>query len=344
MIKSLVSITLASSIALITSSCGTQMAHTIQPKIELAEASEITVNINKYTDGLDTLNELLDLYGAPSINIAAYPVQNRTADGSPLPTDITIMVNSALNEIGHKVTAFSAPEHLQGHANAYIIEGAITEYDVLQRGNRGVSLALHVGKGKGESDGNSEASDDDQTAKLTIDFNIIDASTGAYVSKVHTSNSIKIMKKSESADYGFSILGSGFGINASTSKEQGKHAAIRLLVDLSMIELIAKLQKQPYWICVPGAKKDRRLERDIKRNFTKLEEGARNDLIIKFLGLIREEATLDSIISYKKEHGIMPVNSEINADLYMNMLENAQDIQEQKTSSSRVKNTHNNLL
>ena len=156
--------------------------------------------------------------------------------------------------------------------NFYIVTGAITEYDVLESSSAGANLSLHVGKGRGEADGNADGSDDNQVAKITLDFNILDGLTRRFVSKVRTSNSIKVIKQSASKEFGFSILGSGFGLSASVSKEQGKHAAIRLLVDLSMIELIGKLKKKPYWLCVPGAKKDRRLLRDIKRNFVKLAE------------------------------------------------------------------------
>ncbi len=342
--KILLGIGLTTSLVLLSSGCGSQMARAIQPTIDLPESSEITFNINKYTDGLDNLNELLRLYSTPQIKISALPIENKTAQGTPLPQDITIMVSSALNEIGDKVVAYANPAAIEGMDNAYIIEGAITEYDVLEKSNRGMNLAVHAGKGKGEADGNTESSDDDSMAKLTIDFNIINAQTGAYVSKVHTSNSIQIIKKSESADFGFSIMGSGFGINASTSKEQGKHAALRLLVDLSIIELIGKLEKQPYWVCVPGAKKDRRLERDIKRNFTRMAGDRQGALIGELLGLVNEDISEAGLISYKRKNGILPINSNVTAEVYMDLLENVRNIQEQKISTRKSKQSYNNML
>lgn len=345
--KTLLGIGLVTSMALLLTGCGSEMAKAIQPTVELSENSEVTVNINKYTDGLDNLNEMLRLYEEGGIKVAALPVENKTAAQGPLPADITIMVNSALNSIGDQVVAYMEPADLfkQGIPDSYLIQGAITEYDILERSNRGTNLALHGGDGKGEYDADAGSDDDDSTAKLAIDFNVIDAQTGAFVSKVHTSNSIKIVKKSGSAEFGFSIMGSGFGLNASVSKEQGKHAAIRLLVDLSMIELMGKLRKQPYWICVPGAKKDSRLARDIKRNYTrKYNEESKAILINYYLKLVGEEQSEAGIIAYKTKQGIMPIDPQMTPDLYMNLLLNAKTHQEQKASIDKSEQKYNNLL
>jgi len=346
--KILLGLGLTTTIVILATGCGgSQLAKAIQPEVELAQSSEITENINKYTDSLDNLNEMLILYSDPVLHVSALEVLNKTAQGTPLPDDITIMVNSALNEIGDQVIAYKNPGQLdgQGIENSYIIEGAITEYDVLERSNRGMNLAVHAGKGKGEADANTESTDDDSTAKLTIDFNVINAQTGAYVAKVHTSNSIKIVKKSASADLGFSIMGSGFGLNASMSREQGKHAALRLLVDLSMVELIGKLQKEPYWICVPGAKKDRRLQRDIKREFTrKYSVETQVFLVNRFLNLVGMPEDVSGIIQYKKQYGVLPINGDITAELYMSLLMNAKGVQEQKSSASKSQQMHNNML
>lgn len=343
----LLGVALATSAIVLLSGCGSQMAKAIQPKIDLAQSSEVTANINKYTDGLDNLNEMLRLYDETQIKIAAMAIVDKTAEGTPLPGDITIMVNSALNEIGEQVEAYVQVDDLfkKGIVNSYIIQGAITEYDVLERSNRGANVAVHGGKGKGEYDADAGSTDDDSTAKLTIDFNIIDAQTGAFVSKVHTSNSIKIIKKSGSADFGFSIMGSGFGLSASASKEQGKHAAIRLLVDLSIIELIGKLKKQPYWICVPGAKKDRKLLRDIKRDFERnSNEHEQRALVDFYLPLLGVEATPQGIIAYKRRYGLLPANSDVTPDLYMSLLVNAKTMHDQKTSTNKSKQTYKNLL
>lgn len=343
--KLLLNIGVISSMLLLGSGCSTDAAKKLQPNVELSEHSEVTFNINKYTDGLDNLNELLTLYGDDTINLAVEPVSNRTGGaGQELPADITMMVNSALNEIGEKVALFDYTEHTLQSKKLYIVKGAITEYDVLESSNAGVNTALHFGKGKGEADADASASDDNQVAKITLDFNIVNNATDAFVSKVRTSNSIKVIKQSASNDFGFSILGSGFGLNASASKEQGKHAAIRLLVDLSMIELIGKLKKKPYWICVPGAKKDHRLFRDIKRNFNKFTEHKKASSIVNLLNLVGKEAYTSSIVEYKKEQAIMPINEEITAELYVSLLETAHKLKQQSLSLDKSSKTFSGML
>jgi len=341
----LINTSLITLIALGYSGCSTQIAKSIQPKIDLAEHSEVTFNINKYTDGLDNLNELLNLYNDEQISLVVEPVANMTnsAGQGELPADITMMVNSALNEIGEKVALYAYSEHGLQHAR-YRIQGAITEYDVLESSNAGVNVAIHAGKGKGEADMDGGANNDNQVAKITLDFNMVDSLTNTFVPKVRTSNSIKVIKMSASNDFGFSILGSGFGLSASASKEQGKHAAIRLLVDLSMIELIGKLQKKPYWLCVPGAKKDTRLFRDIKRNFVKLSDEEKANAVVNLLGLVNKPATNEAIIEYKKEHRIMPADQYITSELYVSLLEFAHKAKQQSLISSESKKSFNNLL
>ena len=327
----------------------------ITPKVELAENSPVEEKISKYTDALENLNEIMEVYRESGISLAVMPVENKTSAIGKLPNDITIMVKSALNEIGDKVHVFQYSDQvLNDVKNLYLVEGAITEFDTTNKTKRGFNVGVHGGKGRGEYDSDGSSDADDSISNMTIDFNMIDAATGAYVPQVHTSNSIKIVKKSASSDFGFSILGSGFGLSASASKAQGVHSAIRLLVDLSMVELIGKLREYPYWVAVSGGKVNQRLLRRMKRNFSRFPEEAKAIYITHLLSIIDpsikpqqkkiDAKTKQAIINYKTKYGIMPIDASLTPALYIHLLEYAPKLKGQLQLESAVSNKYNKML
>jgi len=92
---------------------------------------------------------------------------------------------------------------------------------------------------------------------------------------IQTQNSIILYKNDKSREFGFSIFGNGLGFNGSVSLNQGKHEALRLLVEFSILELIGKYYNIPYWKLLPNGKVDedvimkermkfRRVRRDLK--------------------------------------------------------------------------------
>jgi len=326
-----------------------------KPEVEVAENSVIEERITKYTDALENLNEMTEVYGGSTINVAVAPVENKTAAIGKLPNDVTIMVKSALNEIGGKVRSYTySDQTLTSVEKLYVIEGAITEFDTTNTSKSGWNVGIRAGKGRGEADGDASADADDSISNMTIDFNIIDAATGAYIPKVHTSNSIKIIKKSASNDFGFSILGSGFGLNSSVSKEQGVHSAIRLLVDLSMVELIGKLKEYPYWVAVSGGKVDQRLLRRMKQNFERFDNEQKSIQISYLLSLLDPSlgggsSALDanmqqSLLNYKSKYAITPIDGSLTSDVYIHLLENVPKLKGQMQLKNQVDSQYKNML
>ncbi|TQV64214.1 MAG: hypothetical protein FNT15_01400 [Sulfurovum sp.] len=326
-----------------------------KPDVEVAENSVIEERITKYTDALENLNEMTEVYGGSTINVAVVPVENKTAAIGKLPNDVTIMVKSALNEIGGKVRSYTYNDQtLTSVEKLIVIEGAITEFDTTNTSKSGWNVGIKAGKGRGEADGDASADADDSISNMTIDFNMIDAATGAYIPKVHTSNSIKIIKKSASNDFGFSILGSGFGLNSSVSKEQGVHSAIRLLVDLSMVELIGKYKEYPYWVAVSGGKVDQRLLRRMKQNFERLSPEDKSVQVSYLLSLLDpslgggttvfDGKMQQALVNYKNKYGIMPIDTSLNSDIYLHLLENVPKLKGQMQLKSTLNNQYDKML
>lgn len=326
-----------------------------KPDVVLAENSAVEEKMNKYTDALENLNEIMEVYRESGINLAIMPVENKTSAIGKLPNDVTIMVKSAINEIGDKVHVYQYSDNvLSSIDKLYLVEGAITEFDTTSKSKRGFNAGLHGGKGRGEYDADSSSDADDSTSTMTVDFNLIDAATGAYVPKVHTSNSIKIIKKSASNDFGFSILGSGFGLSASASKSQGVHSAIRLLVDLSMVELIGKFREYPYWVAVSGGKVNQRLLRRMKKNFSRFPEESKAIYITHLLSVIDpsikgqqpklDAKTQQAVVNYKTKYGLMPIDGSLTPELYIHLLEYAPKLKGQMQLEDALSNKYNKML
>jgi hypothetical protein len=326
-----------------------------KPDVVLAENSAVEEKMNKYTDALENLNELMEVYRESGIALAIMPVENKTSAIGKLPNDVTIMVKSAINEIGDKVRVYQYSDSvLNSVKKLYLVEGAITEFDTTNKSKQAANGGLHGGGGRGEYDSDASSDADDSISNMTIDFNLIEASTGAYVPKVHTSNSIKIIKKSASNDFGFSILGSGFGLSASASKSQGIHSAIRLLVDLSMVELIGKFREYPYWVAVSGGKVNQRLLRRMKRNFSRYPAESKSIFITHLLSIIdpsikpqQKEITAKvkkAIINYKTKYALMPIDGSLTPDLYIHLLEYAPKLRGQLQLEDALSDKYNKML
>ena len=327
----------------------------VAPDVELAENSAVEEKMNKYTDALENLNELMDVYQESGIALAILPVENRTVAVGKVPNDVTIMVTSAINEIGDNVRVYQySNQVLSSVEKLYLVEGAITEFDTTNSSRKGMNAGVHGGGGRGEYDADGSSDADDSISNMTIDFNLIESATGAYVPKVHTSNSIKIIKKSASNDFGFSILGSGFGLSASASKSQGIHSAIRLLVDLSMVELIGKFRDYPYWVAVSGGKVNQRLLRRMKKNFRNYPEESKAIYITHLLSVIDpsikgQAKTIDAktekaIITYKTQYGLMPIDATLTSNLYIHLLENAPKLKGQMQLEDALSDKYNKML
>jgi hypothetical protein len=84
-------------------------------------------------------------------------------------------------------------------------------------------------------------------ARITLDFNLLNFQTMSGIPKMNTVNTIEVQKVSSKKELGISIFAQAFGRQGKIKKVQGRHAAIRLLVELSMIQIIGRQLILPYW-------------------------------------------------------------------------------------------------
>ncbi len=223
-----------------------------------------------YQDAIRQLGMMSVIYGTAPLNIMSKRIADNTgssvASRAEIPNDITEIVKSTLNAVGGNVTFIPYdPDFFAASANTgystfenklipdVVVSGGITEFDrgLVTKGDSSEIEATIGDYGFSFEDQNKGS-----LAQVTLDFNLIDFKTLAGIPRIQAVNGIKLHKAVKEDSFGFTIKSVTFGAKGTIKKVQGRHAAVRLLVQLSMAQLVGRYQKLPYWRLLPGGQKD----------------------------------------------------------------------------------------
>jgi hypothetical protein len=227
--------------------------------------------ITVYNKAINRIGMMHIIYGTDSFRIMSNDITDNTGTSSAtqgeIPRDITEMVKSTLNAIGEGIIfipydpGFMQNTVLTGYTDYseklvpdVMVSGGITEFD---RGlvTKGDELDLDIEFGN-EYGINFADQNKNSLANITLDFNLIDFKTFAGIPRIQAINGIKVHKGLKEDAIGFTVKSATFGVKGTMKKVQGRHAAVRLLVQLSMVQIIGRYQKIPYWRLIPGATAD----------------------------------------------------------------------------------------
>ena len=200
-----------------------------------------------------------------------------------LPYDVTEMTASSLNSIGNNVAFVPYRPDIISNLKALgysdfenkfipsaIVTGGITEFDRgLETGKPlltsvmiRTSLVMILPLGLEYSQGKKNS-----VARITIDYNLIDMATMSGISGVQTTNTMLVHKGIGKKEIGVTLLGPSFGMKGEVKKVEGRHAALRLLIQASMVQLVGKYLDLPYWRLLPGALPDPVVESYVSRGW-----------------------------------------------------------------------------
>lgn len=241
------------------------------PEVDLNETlpeAKVTV----YQKAIDQLGLMGEVYGDIPLVIMPQEMIDNTgatgATGAEIPRNITEMVKSTLNNIGGRVSYVPYEPVIESNLLAMgktgndnktrphvMLSGGITEFD---RGlvTTGDSSQIGINFDKGGYGLEFSDSDKSSLASVTLDFNLINIDTFAGIPRMQAVNGIKLHKATKDDSIGFTIHSATFGASGNIKKVQGRHAAVRLLVQLSMIQIIGRFQSLPYWRLIPGVAPD----------------------------------------------------------------------------------------
>ncbi|MGR9114820.1 MAG: DUF4384 domain-containing protein [Gammaproteobacteria bacterium] len=300
--------------------------------------------VTLYQSAINQLGLMTTIYSSQKMKIMAKDIVDNTgtsvATSAEIPRDITEMVKSTLNGIGGNVLYIPyEPEFMLNTANTgysqygdkilpeVVLSGGITEFD---RGlvTKGDSLDLDVEIGE-EYGINFSDQNKASLASVTLDFNLIDFKTFAGIPRIQAINGIKLNKAVKEDSIGFTIKSATFGAKGEIKKVQGRHAAVRLLVQLSMLQLVGRYQKLPYWQLIPGAVRDELVIDQVLADYyamTPTEQLAKTQELLYLHGYeVIPNGQLDgvtqkAIASFAQKQGLGV--AELNQDLYLTLYEN----------------------
>ncbi len=324
--KKIISISLVSIVASIfIAGCTTPQKVDVQLK-----EKRVVKKTTNYTASLDTFGRITEIFSSRPVKIQSKAVHDDTgaaqATGGEIPTDISEMIKTAINKMGGKVMYIDYdPGHMSnmkalGYSNFnkkiipnLVISGGITEFDrSLDVRGKGTDLGASGtvgGKKFGLDFGDNEKK---STSNITIDMNLIDFQTWAMVPKMSASNTVSVHSGLASSEIGFSLLAVTFGMSGNVKKVQGRHAAVRLLVELSTIEIIGRYLNLPYWKILPNGKVDKIVVESISKKFVRANKEDQIAMIQNTLYLHgysadmtgkMDEATKAAVDKYKAKAG-----------------------------------------
>ena len=257
------------------------------------EAPELTPEpgITKYGAVLDNFGLLLETYRDSVIYVMSQDIVDATgvstATGGEIPYNITEMVRSALNSIGNGVVYVPHDPALivnEMHLGAsfkrptptILLSAALTEYDrTLESEGGSLDLQSSFGGGITETDIGADMKESFSVSRITVDMNLIDYKQMVMIPKMQSINSVRVYNVTGSNSLSFAINGNGLGISGQIKKINGRHAAVRLLVELSVLEIVGRYAAVPYWRCLPEGKEDPVVVEKLRRFFNKQDQAGR---------------------------------------------------------------------
>lgn len=236
------------------------------------EQSAPEVKITSYSEALSDLGSMSSVFDTGMVKIQCNDITDNTGTamttGGEIQRNITEIMKSTLNSIGGNVVfieydpGFIQNQMVTGYSNFenklipdVVITGGITEFDRgLETRGDGVDVGAQASVSGlkswvpsneiGVNYGNAGKAG---KARITLDFNMKDFTTLAGIAKMTTTNSMEVHKATQQKELGITIFGPTFGLKGSVKKVQGRHEAVRLLVQMSMIQMVGKYLNVPYW-------------------------------------------------------------------------------------------------
>lgn len=287
-----------------------------------------------------------------------------------IPRDVTEMTKSALNAIGGNVVyipyspVFINNQMVTGYSNFQgklipdiVLSGGITEFDRgLETRGRNTDFGVttqpfNVNQSWVPGDVISvdyNQEDKESLARITLDFNLLDFQTMAGVARMQTVNTINVYKAAAEKELGFTIFGPTFGLKGTVKKVQGRHAAIRLLVQTSVLQIVGKYLYLPYWKLIPEMKPDPVVLDKIRQDFRNLSQTDKIGEIQTCLYLKgydvpvtgrmdpRTQAALNSFKTKAKDGASMNGDTELYVELWSSLGDSMEQVANRREMLARA--------
>lgn len=251
-----------------------------RPEMKPAEP-QASLNATHLSEAVSEFGDLLQAYPprrpypfeAPVV-IDVGTILNYTGE-SGLPDDFATVLTTILSEIGEAVAPKSPKTLIErqsdqfghfprsGPPAALTIRGSITEGEKWLSKELSAEMDLLFGdsgsdKGSGRKsvDSGGSIGREQEVWTLTLDLHLED-SRGLVAEAV--SHSVEVVKHDRSSSYGVFWRGSGVGVRTRSTVAQSKSHALRIAAQQSIIMLLGRHFRVPYWRVIPGGEPDKKL-------------------------------------------------------------------------------------
>jgi hypothetical protein len=304
--------------------------------------------ITQFYSVLDDMGLMTEIYDIEELRVQSMDIDDKTGTAGStqgeIPQRITEMVKSTLNSIGGLVTYipydpyFIQSQNQTGYAinnitrPEVILSGGITEFDrgletrggnTDLAGQKKIAMIPEFIQGSNvgmQYGGNAKAG----LARITLDFNLLDFNKMIGIPKMNTTNSMEVGKALKGKELAVSVFGLSFGRKGTIKKVQGRHEAVRLLVELSMIQIVGRHKALPYWrLLGDDALEDRIVIRKLDRFYHRLTGSDRIQFAQEYLYLHgydliangeMDSTTVSALQQFSSDTGV--VASEIDLDTF----------------------------
>ncbi|MBI3398862.1 MAG: hypothetical protein HY265_08050 [Deltaproteobacteria bacterium] len=313
---------------------------TMEPK-RMEVPVETTAPVQKvtaFTDNLKTFGLMMEIHRAQPLKVMVKDIVDKTgasvATGSEIQQNITEIVKSALNSMGENVVFIEYdPEFVQsmqqtGYSDFsnklipdIVVTGAITEFDrALESWDKGIDVGAEaefsqVKKVMPSQTLSIEHSDASMAtkARITVDFNLKDFRTLSGIPGMNVVNSMEVQKGQRKQEFGITLFGPTFGSKGSKKIVQGRHDAVRLLVQSGMIQLMGRYAAIPYWrVFGEDAVSDEIVIKSWMRGFPKLDDTSRISMMQEKLYLHGYDIDINGKVDEKTKAAFSDFKSKTN--------------------------------
>jgi len=246
-----------------------------------------------FDQALRNLGAMLEAYDVPRTPIQCKNIGNDTAEKGALPSDLYTMISTSIGKVGREVVfvPFDA-NYVMSEASTggriervfpeAVIAGGITGFDkdMIEKDRKGQASGGWAG-----ASGSAKYNAGEGVSRITLDLSVLDYKTQSGFPGVLSSNAIVVRKDRFGWGVSGSYMGCGGSFDSSVKTKQGVHAALRFLVEFSVLELLGKYFEVPYWKCLEGANEDSVMCQRVADRFRELPDSTQAALLKRMLFL-----------------------------------------------------------
>lgn len=211
--------------------------------------------VTNFSEALTCMDDLLLQYGKKDIRVMTDGIPDST---ETLKLGTRDMMISALDAMSTRSRAFRFVDVDQSAANVmamtarvngrmatadFYIKGSITQIDqdVASDGKRAGAAIKQFSIG---------ASSDRSVSNITLEMSVYNVSDHELIPGVRTQNTIEVVRSGKGTNVEGLLPFASLTYEVHKDRAQGSHQAVRTLLELSMIELMGKFTRVPYWRCL----------------------------------------------------------------------------------------------